>query len=110
MRLHAGSLMWDMIPQDPGIMTLAKAHAQHAPLRRMLPASLRSFLEPSRHISVPPAPLQLWLIASSMYPIGDHTVVYVSIQLLFDNIVGFRLLLVLGCVCVYYMQLSCAAI
>ena len=59
MRLHAGSLMWDMIPQDPGIMTLAKAHAQHAPLRRMLPASLRSFLEPSRHISVPPAPLQL---------------------------------------------------
>ena len=31
MRLHAGSLMWDMIPQDPGIMTLAKAHAHHAP-------------------------------------------------------------------------------
>ena len=21
MRLHAGSLIWDMIPQDPGIMT-----------------------------------------------------------------------------------------
>ena len=45
-----------------------------------------------------------------MYPIGDHTVVYVSIQLLFDNIGGFRLLLVLECVCVYYMQPLCAAI
>ena len=31
MRLHARSLMCDLIPQDPGIMTWAKAHAQ--PLR-----------------------------------------------------------------------------
>ena len=31
MRLYPGSLMWDMIPQDPGIMTLAKADAK--PLR-----------------------------------------------------------------------------
>ena len=40
-------------------------------------------------ISVPPAPLQSWFIASSMYPIGDHSVVYVTIRLLFDNIGGF---------------------
>ena len=45
-----------------------------------------------------------------MYPIGDHSVVYVTIWLLFDNIGGFRLLLVLRCVCVYHMQLSRAAI
>ena len=35
-----------------------------------------------------------------MYPIRDHSVVYVTIRLLFDNIEGFRLLLVSGCVCV----------
>ena len=56
---------------------------------------------------MPPAPLQSWLIALSMYPIGDHSFVYVSIWLLFDNIggiptfVGFEV-----CVCVYHMQLS----
>ena len=37
---------------------------------------------------MPPAPLQSWLIAFSMYPIGDHSVVYVTIWLLFDNIGG----------------------
>ena len=37
---------------------------------------------------MPPAPLQSWFIASSRYPIGDQSVVYVTIQLLFDNIGG----------------------
>ena len=83
---------------------------RRAPLRRMLPAPLPSLLEHSRHISMPPVPLQSWLIAFSMYPIGDHGLVYVTIWLLFDNIGGFRLLLVLRCVCVYHMQLSRAAI
>ena len=45
-----------------------------------------------------------------MYPTGDHSVVYVTIRQLFDNTGGFRLLLVSGCVCVYHMQLSRAAI
>ena len=45
-----------------------------------------------------------------MYPIGDHSIVYVTIRLLFDNIGGIPTLLVLGCVCVYHMQISCAAI
>ena len=61
-------------------------------LRRMLPAPLSSFLEHSKDISVPPTPLQSWLIAFSKYPIGDHIVVYVTIWLLFDNIGGIRLL------------------
>ena len=46
-----------------------------------------------------------------MYPTGDHSVMYVTIRLLFDNIGGFRLLLVSVCVCVsitcsYHVQLS----
>ena len=81
-----------------------------APVHRMLPSPLCSLLEPSRHISVPPARLQSWFIASSMYPIGDHSVLYVTIRLLLDNTGGLRLLLVLGCVCLYDMQLSRAAI
>ena len=40
-----------------------------------------------------------------MYPIGEHSVVYVTIRLLFDNTERFRLLLVSGCVCVYHVQL-----
>ena len=43
-----------------------------------------------------------------MYPIGDHTVVYVSIHLLFDNIGGFRLLFVLGCVCLLHAAIMCS--
>ena len=79
-------------------------------LRRMLPAPLSSFLEHSKDISVPPTPLQSWLIAFSKYPIGDHIVVYVTIWLLFDNIGGIPTFVVLSCVCVYHMQLSRAAI
>lgn len=79
------------------------------PLRRMLPAPLRSLLEPSRHISVPPAPLQSWFIASSMYPIGDHSVVYVTIQLLFDNIGGILTFVGFGvCVCLSHAAITCS--
>ena len=79
------------------------------PLRRMLPAPLPSLLEHSRHSSMPPAPLQSWLIAFSMYPIGDHSVVYVTIWLLFDNIggiptfVGFEV-----CVCLSHAAITCS--
>ena len=45
-----------------------------------------------------------------MYPTRDHSVMYVTIRLLFDNTERFRLLLVSGCVCLYHMQLSRAAI
>ena len=55
---------------------------------------------------MPPAPLPSWLIASSMYPIGDHSIVYVTNWLLFDNIGGIVTFVALG-VCVY---LSRAAI
>ena len=45
-----------------------------------------------------------------MYPIGDHSVVYVTIQLLFDNIGGILTFVGFGvCVsitCSYHMQLS----
>ena len=58
------------------------------PLRRILPAPLCSLLETSKHISVSLAPLQSWFIASSMYPTGDNSVVYVTIWLLLDNIGG----------------------
>ena len=44
-----------------------------------------------------------------MYPTGDHSFVYVTIRLLFDNIGGFRLFWFRG-VCVYHIQLSRAAI
>ena len=58
------------------------------PLRRILPAPLCSLLETSKLISVSLAPLQSWFIASSMYPTGDNSVVYVTIWLLLDNIGG----------------------
>ena len=45
-----------------------------------------------------------------MYPIGDHSVVYVTIWLLFDNIGGIPTFVGFGvCVsitCSYHMQLS----
>ena len=60
---------------------------------------------------MPLAPLQSWFIASSMYPIGDHGVMFVTIQLLFDNIGGILTFVGCGvCVCVYHMKLSRAAI
>ena len=75
----------------------------------MLPAPLSSFLEDSKDISVPPTPLQSWLIAFSKYPIGDHSVVYVTIWLLFDNIgriptfVGFEMR-----VCLSHAAIPCS--
>ena len=75
----------------------------------MLPDPLISLLEPSGHISVLPAPLQSWSIPPSMYPIGDHSVGYGIIQLLFDNtggiltIVGFG-----GCVCLSHAAIMCS--
>ena len=75
----------------------------------MLPAPLRSFLEHKRHISVPPAPLQSWFIASSRYPIGDHSVVYVTIQLLFDNIGGILTFVGFGVfVCLSHEAITCS--
>ena len=75
----------------------------------MIPASLCSFLKPSRHISVPPVPLQSWFIASSMYPIGDHSVVYVTIRLLFDNIGGIPTFVGFGvCVCLSHAAITCS--
>ena len=59
---------------------------------------------------MPSARLQSWFIASSMYPIGDHSVVYVTIRLLFDNIGGILTFVGFGvCVsitCSYHVQLS----
>ena len=46
-----------------------------------------------------PARLQSWFIASSMYPIGDHSILYVTIRLLFDNIGGITTFVGFG-VCV----------
>ena len=75
----------------------------------MLPAPLCSFLEPNRHISVPPASLQSWFIASSRYPFGKHGVVYVTIQLLFDNIGGTLTFVGCGvCVCVSHEAITCS--
>ena len=59
---------------------------------------------------MPPTPLQSWLIAFSIYPIGDHSVVYVTIGCCLTTLGGFQLFLVLWGVCVYHMQLSHAAI
>ena len=58
---------------------------------------------------MPQAPLQSWFIASSMYPIWDHSVVYGIIRLVLDNIGGFPTF-VGFVVCLYHMQLSYAAI
>ena len=58
---------------------------------------------------MPSARLQSWFRASSIYPIGDHSVVYVTIRLLFDNIGGILTFVGFG-VCVYHMQISRAAI
>ena len=48
---------------------------------------------------MPPVPLQSWFIETSMYPIGDHSVMYVTIRLLFDNIGGITTFVGFG-VCV----------
>ena len=57
---------------------------------------------------MPLAPLQSWFIASSRYPIGDHSVVYVTIQLLFDiggilTFVGFGVF-----VCLSHEAITCS--
>ena len=58
---------------------------------------------------MPPAPLQSWFIASSRYPIGDHGVVYVTIQLLFDNIGGILTFVGCGvCVCLSHEAITCS--
>ena len=58
---------------------------------------------------MPPAPLQSWLIAFSMYPIGDHSVVYVTIWLLFDNIGGILTFVGFGmCVCLSHAAIMCS--
>ena len=75
----------------------------------MLPAPLCSLFETSRHISVPLAPLQSWFIASSMYPIGDNSVVYVIIWLLLDNIGGILTFVGFGlCVCLSHVAITCS--
>ena len=75
----------------------------------MFPAPLCSFLDPSRHISVLPAPLQSWFIASSRYPLGDHGVLYVTIHLLFDNIGGILTFVGCGvCVCLSHVAITCS--
>ena len=58
---------------------------------------------------MPPVPLQSWFIASSMYPIGDQSVVYVTIQLLFDNIGGILTFVGCGvCVCLSHESITCS--
>ena len=59
---------------------------------------------------MPLAPLQSWFIASFMYHIGDHSVVYVTIWLLLDNIggdsdfgIGFGV-----CVCLSHVAITCS--
>ena len=75
----------------------------------MLPSPLCSLLEPIRHISVPPACLQSWFIASSMYPIGDHSILYVTIRLLFDNIGGITTFVGFGvCVSLSHAAITCS--
>ena len=58
---------------------------------------------------MPPAPLQSWFIASFRYPIGNHGVVYLTIQLLFDSIGG--ILTFVGfvvCVCLSHAAITCS--
>ena len=57
---------------------------------------------------MPPAPLQSWFIASSRYPIGDQSVVYVTIQLLFDNIGGILTVGYGVCVCLSHEAIMCS--
>ena len=58
---------------------------------------------------MPLAPLQSWFIASFMYPIGDHSVVYVTIHLLFDNIGGILTFVCCGvCVCLSHEAIMCS--
>ena len=58
---------------------------------------------------MPPAPLQSWFIVSSRYPIGDHRVVYVTIQLLFDNIGGILTFVGFGVfVCLSHEAITCS--
>ena len=58
---------------------------------------------------MPLAPLQSWFFASSMYPIGDHSIVYVTIRLLFDNIGGIPTFVGFGlCVCLSHVAITCS--
>ena len=58
---------------------------------------------------MPLAPLQSWFFASSMYPIGDHSIVYVTIRLLFDNIGGIPTFVGFGlCVCLSHADITCS--
>ena len=58
---------------------------------------------------MPPAPLQSWFIVSFMYPIGDHSVVYVTIRLLLDNIGGIPTFVGFGvCVCLSHVAITCS--
>ena len=58
---------------------------------------------------MPPAPLLSWFIASFMYPIGDHSVVYVTIRLLLDNIGGIPTFVGFGvCVCLSHVAITCS--
>ena len=58
---------------------------------------------------MPPVPLQSWFIASTMYPIGDHSIVYVTIRLLFDNIGGIPTFVGFGlCVCLSHADIMCS--
>ena len=44
-----------------------------------------------------------------MYPIGDHSVVYVTIQLLLDNIGGILTFVGFGvCVCLSHVAITCS--
>ena len=58
---------------------------------------------------MPPVPLQSWFIATSMYPIGDHSVVYVTIRLLLDN-TGWIPTFVgcVVCVCLSHADITCS--
>ena len=58
---------------------------------------------------MPSARLQSWFIASSMYPIGDHGVMYVTIQLLFDSIGVILTFVRCGvCVCLSHEPITCS--
>ena len=55
---------------------------------------------------MPLAPLQSWFIASSMYPIWDHSVVYGIIRLVLDNIGGIPTFVGFGVCVSVTVQLS----
>ena len=58
---------------------------------------------------MPLAHLQSWFFASSMYPNGDHSIVYVTIRLLFDNIGGILTFVGFGVfVCLSHEAITCS--